>query len=132
MVESGIGEESGDLKDDENVKNDEFVDLPVLRGRHMPVEGAGPSWIDVGGDQANFDGKRNLSTGSVGYERRGQKLENDQLKEKRRCVEKVMLVTETVYDTVIQCHHSYHKRCHTTYVTGNIASYSHKLSQFLS
>lgn len=34
-----------------------------------------------------------------------------------RCVEKVMMVEETVYDNGIECHHSYDKRCHTTYKT---------------
>ena len=31
---------------------------------------------------------------------------------------KVMLVERTAYDTVMKCHHSYHTRCHTSYVTG--------------
>ena len=30
---------------------------------------------------------------------------------------KVMMVDETVYDDGIECHHSYDKRCHTTYTT---------------
>jgi hypothetical protein len=34
-----------------------------------------------------------------------------------RCVEKVMMVEETEYDEQIECHHSYDKRCHTTYST---------------
>ena len=34
-----------------------------------------------------------------------------------RCVEKVMMIEETVYDDSIECHHSYDKRCHTTYST---------------
>ena len=35
----------------------------------------------------------------------------------QRCVEKVMMVEETVYDDAIECHHSYDKRCHTTFTT---------------
>ena len=27
------------------------------------------------------------------------------------------MVEETVYDDVVQCDHSYDKRCHTTYIT---------------
>ena len=34
-----------------------------------------------------------------------------------RCVEKVMMTEETVYDNVIECHHSYDEKCHTTYKT---------------
>ena len=34
-----------------------------------------------------------------------------------RCVEKVMMIEETLYDDAIECHHSYDKRCHTTYST---------------
>merc|ERR1712013_819331 len=34
-----------------------------------------------------------------------------------RCIDKVEMVEETEYDDVIQCDHSYDKRCHTTYVT---------------
>jgi len=34
-----------------------------------------------------------------------------------RCVEKVMMTEETVYDDVIECHHSYDSKCHTTYKT---------------
>ena len=35
----------------------------------------------------------------------------------KRCIDKVQMITETVYDDVVQCDHSYDKRCHTTYVT---------------
>merc|ERR1711887_460000 len=38
-----------------------------------------------------------------------------------KCIDKVEMVEETEYDDVIQCDHSYDKRCHTTYVT-NYAS----------
>merc|ERR1712025_74552 len=35
----------------------------------------------------------------------------------KKCVDKVEMVEETEYDDVIQCDHSYDKRCHTTYTT---------------
>merc|ERR1712106_158649 len=35
----------------------------------------------------------------------------------KKCIDKVEMVEETEYDDVIQCDHSYDKRCHTTYVT---------------
>ncbi|XP_023321813.1 uncharacterized protein LOC111696443 [Eurytemora carolleeae] len=35
----------------------------------------------------------------------------------KRCVDKVEMVTETVYDEVISCDHSYDRRCHTSYTT---------------
>merc|ERR1712025_761439 len=33
----------------------------------------------------------------------------------KRCIDKVEMVEETEYDDVVQCDHSYDKRCHTTY-----------------
>merc|ERR1712236_63585 len=35
----------------------------------------------------------------------------------KKCVDKVEMVEETEYDDVVQCDHSYDKRCHTTYTT---------------
>ena len=35
----------------------------------------------------------------------------------KRCIDKVDMVEVTEYDDVVQCDHSYDKRCHTTYVT---------------
>eukprot|EP00092_Neocalanus_flemingeri_P022543 GFUD01024445.1.p1 GENE.GFUD01024445.1~~GFUD01024445.1.p1 ORF type:complete len:369 (-),score=77.51 GFUD01024445.1:207-1280(-) len=35
----------------------------------------------------------------------------------KKCIDKVEMVTETEYDDVVQCDHSYDKRCHTSYVT---------------
>jgi len=35
----------------------------------------------------------------------------------RKCIDKVMMLEETVYDEIITCDHSYDKRCHTSYIT---------------
>merc|ERR1711970_1685435 len=35
----------------------------------------------------------------------------------KRCIDKVEMVEETEYDDVVQCDHSYDRRCRTTYVT---------------
>merc|ERR1712001_659806 len=35
----------------------------------------------------------------------------------KRCIDKVEMIEETEYDDVVQCDHSYDKRCHTTYTT---------------
>merc|ERR1712055_952456 len=35
----------------------------------------------------------------------------------KKCIDKVEMVEETEYDDVVQCDHSYDRRCHTTYVT---------------
>ena len=35
----------------------------------------------------------------------------------KRCIDKVEMVEEIVYDDMVTCDHSYDKRCHTTYVT---------------
>jgi len=35
----------------------------------------------------------------------------------RKCIDKIMMVKETVYDEVLTCDHSYDQRCHTSYVT---------------
>ena len=34
----------------------------------------------------------------------------------KRCIDKVEMIEETEYDEVVQCDHSYDRRCHTTYV----------------
>ena len=124
-----VGEwESEDVNDEESLNGDKYVDLPVLRGRQLDLSGPSPSWRDYRGDHANTGGLGDLSLLGDRIGERKRKVAKGKRavlkgarsvdKGERRCVEKVMLVTETVYDTVIQCHHSYHKRCHTTYVTG--------------
>jgi len=35
----------------------------------------------------------------------------------KRCIDKVEMVEQIEYDEVVQCDHSYDKRCHTSYVT---------------
>jgi len=35
----------------------------------------------------------------------------------KKCIDKVEMIEETEYDDVVQCDHSYDRRCHTTYVT---------------
>merc|ERR1712002_822465 len=35
----------------------------------------------------------------------------------KRCIDKVEMIEETEYDEVVQCDHSYDRRCHTSYVT---------------
>ena len=37
--------------------------------------------------------------------------------EGRKCVKKIMMREETVYDEVMTCHHSYDERCHDSYIT---------------
>ena len=37
--------------------------------------------------------------------------------EEKKCVQKVMMVEELIWDDVVTCDHSYDKRCHTTYKT---------------
>ena len=37
--------------------------------------------------------------------------------EEKKCVQKVMMVEEVIWDDVVTCDHSYDKRCHTTYKT---------------
>ena len=37
--------------------------------------------------------------------------------EGKRCVDKLQMVEEVVYDEVITCDHSYDRRCHSTYIT---------------
>merc|ERR1712168_1702996 len=61
------------------------------RAQRQGAEGGAPSFGDVAGASPGSDGKR--------------------------CIDKVEMVEETEYDDVVQCEHSYDKRCHTTYVT---------------
>merc|ERR1712168_595415 len=35
----------------------------------------------------------------------------------KKCIDKVEMIEEIEYDDVVQCDHSYDRRCHTTYVT---------------
>ena len=109
-----------DVKDDVKVESDKYLALPILRGRQLVMQGRDTSLIDYRRNNSHVAAQSNLLKVSGSYNRGERKVKSDRLKEEKRCVEKVMLVTETVYDTVIQCHHSYHKRCHTTYITGNI------------
>jgi len=37
--------------------------------------------------------------------------------EGKRCVDKVEMIEETIYDEVINCDHSYDRQCHTSYTT---------------
>ena len=47
--------------------------------------------------------------------------------EGRKCVKKVMMREETVYEEVMTCHHSYDERCHDSYIT----TYEpHQVSEF--
>jgi len=43
--------------------------------------------------------------------------EDEDVASGRKCIDKVIMTEETVYDEVITCDHSYDKRCHTSYVT---------------
>ena len=61
------------------------------RAQRQGSEGGAPSFGDVAGASPGADGKR--------------------------CIDKVEMVEEIEYDDVVQCDHSYDKRCHTTYVT---------------
>merc|ERR1711860_269820 len=40
-----------------------------------------------------------------------------EIQDGKRCIDKVEMIEEIEYDDVVQCDHSYDKRCHTTYVT---------------
>merc|ERR1712168_1772024 len=61
------------------------------RASRQGEEGGSVSFPDVAGAEPGDDGKR--------------------------CIDKVEMVEETEYDDVMQCDHSYDRRCHTTYTT---------------
>merc|ERR1711875_119378 len=61
------------------------------RASRQGEEGGSVSFPDVAGAEPGDDGKR--------------------------CIDKVEMVEETEYDDVVQCDHSYDRRCHTTYTT---------------
>jgi len=63
----------------------------TARNQRQGSEGGAPSFADVAGARPGNDGKR--------------------------CIDKVEMIEETEYDDVVQCDHSYDRRCHTTYVT---------------
>merc|ERR1712198_22233 len=60
-----------------------------------------PAPAPASGDGLSFGDVASASPGSDG----------------KRCIDKVEMVEETEYDEVVQCDHSYDRRCHTTYVT---------------
>ena len=39
----------------------------------------------------------------------------------KRCIDKVEMVEETEYDDVVQCDHSYDRRCHISYITNYVS-----------
>jgi len=63
----------------------------AARAQRQGASDASTSFADVAGAPAGSDGKR--------------------------CIDKVEMIEEIEYDDVVQCDHSYDKRCHTTYVT---------------
>jgi len=72
-------------------EHQELVPAVNLPSRSALQGDGPPSFADVSAASAGADGKR--------------------------CIDKVEMVEETEYDDVVQCDHSYDKRCHTTYVT---------------
>ena len=84
--------------------------------------------VDV--DNANHQEERQAAVSSLELESRDSRQGEDDLEvgfaavaaatpgsDGKRCIDKVQMVEETVYDDVMQCDHSYDRRCHTTYTT---------------
>merc|ERR1712059_225219 len=84
------GEHHGDHHGGHHGANHAATDLSS-RANRQGSNGESVSFNDVAGVRPGRDGKR--------------------------CIDKVEMVEETEYDDVVQCDHSYDKRCHTTYVT---------------
>merc|ERR1712080_58454 len=80
-------------------------------GHHEEASSARRSFSDVAArDQRQRGGDDSpVAFGDVAAARPG----NDG----KRCIDKVEMIEETEYDEVVQCDHSYDRRCHTTYVT---------------
>merc|ERR1712018_381258 len=78
------------------------------------------------------------SAGRQGFAEDGQGLEEDNsvpgldtiAQAGERCVEKVMMIEEMTYDDQIVCHHSYSKKCHTTYITAFEAVQMEKCEEY--
>jgi len=62
------------------------------------------------------DSKQGLDNNDsgIGFRQAAQAEADD---DGKRCIDKVEMITETEYDDVVTCDHSYDKRCHTSYVT---------------
>ncbi len=86
-----------------NAQNNNQAGLPVARNL-VPA-------LNIDTNRANRQGSADtdVSFPSVAAARPGA--------DGKRCIEKVEMVEETEYDEVVQCDHSYDRRCHTTYVT---------------
>jgi len=78
------------------------------QGRLVPAENLSPR------DDSQRNDDIDVSFIAVATERPGR--------DGRRCIDKVEMVEETVYDEVVQCDHSYDRRCHTTYVTHYVST----------
>jgi len=77
------------------------VDIPIVNERLLiPTLDLNPR-ADLQGQDVSFPAVAGARPGADG----------------KRCIEKVEMVQETEYDEVVQCDHSYDRRCHTTYVT---------------
>jgi len=79
-------------------------------GDHHEEAPARRTFSDVDSrDQRQRGGDPAVDFGAVAAARPGQ--------DGKRCIDKVEMVEETEYDDVVQCDHSYDRRCHTTYIT---------------
>jgi len=77
------------------------VDIPIVNERLLiPTLDLNPR-ADLQGQDVSFPAVAGARPGADG----------------KRCIEKVEMVQDTEYDEVVQCDHSYDRRCHTTYVT---------------
>jgi len=77
------------------------VDIPIVNERLLiPTLDLNPR-ADLQGQDVSFPAVAGARPGADG----------------KRCIEKVEMVQETEYDEVVQCDHSYDRRCHTTYIT---------------
>jgi len=83
-------------------------------GQSQPVATFPFAFADRGGqfrqgDEEDEEKEKEVSLNSVVTKGIGE--------DGRKCIDKVMMVEETVYEEVITCDHSYDKRCHTSYIT---------------
>jgi len=60
------------------------------------------------------DAKQGLNSQPVSFKEVAEARPN---RNGQRCIDKVEMVEETEYDDVVQCDHSYDRRCHQTFVT---------------
>jgi len=71
--------------------------------------------------QIQLDARNSLQGSDVSGVSFNEVSQSDTGSDGKRCIDKVEMVEETEYDDVVQCDHSYDRRCHISYITNYVS-----------